>query len=686
MSNHWINEINRASKEERDWRKRAMQVNKRYVDRRKHDDGKTRFNILWSNTETMRPSLISATPRPECRPRYRKKDPIARVASKILERALEFSLDQYDFIKVGKRLVNDYLLPGRAVARVKYIPTFEKKEEKIPLKLVEEGGEAKFKSSKGKMYDDADMDEEGNFFQTEEMEEVVFEEVVTERVPWQWFRMQPADCWDDVNWVAFGAPYDEAEGVREFGKMFLQVMETPYQNTDGEASEVNKECRIVWELWDKRTRKRYWVAEGLEKPLREDDDPLGLEGFFPCPEPVYAILDNDSMTPTPEFTLWQDQADELDLLSERIRKLTDAIKAKGFYAGQEEKKLSLLMDADDNQLIPIAEWMQLIDKGGLDGLISWMPIEQFAKVLQILEQERSIKIQEIYELTGVSDILRGATDPRETAKAQAIKERSGNRRLVTKQDAIQRFFRDIYRIKAEIIAEQFDPETLRMMVGLENANNEIFQAAVQLIKSDVGRAFNVDIETDSTIAVDEEKEKLGLAEAMQAIGMFAGNIMPFVQTGDIPKEVAFEILRDYLRRFRFGRKLDESLEEFQQQKAQNPEDKKQQAEQQKASQEMQMKMAEMQAEMEAFKQKTQIELQALQQKAQIDMQKAQQKVQIDQEKHLQDRRQEEEAHDQSIRHEEEMHKVELENTEEKGEVEIDVKRKQAQINQRKVQE
>jgi hypothetical protein len=678
MSNYWIKEIRRATKEEGDWVRRGTEVTKRYTDYRKsRDDGRTRFNILWANTETLRPSLISATPRPECRPRYKKKDPVARVAAKILERALEFSVDQYDFVRAGRKLVNDYLLPGRAVARIKYIPTFEKKEKRVPLRLVEEGGEAKFVSEKGKGYSDADMDDDG-FFAMEEQEEVVFEEVITERVPWQWFRMEPADEWKNVNWIAFGAPYTKDEGQKRWGKDF-QAATTPKNNDIYKASdEAMKDKVIVWEVWDKRTRKQYFVAEGVEKILEENEDPMELEDFFPIPEPAYAVLDCDSMVPVPEFTLWQDQADELDILSERIRKVTEAIKARGAYAGQEQTTLTNILDADDNQLVPVADWMAFIDKGGLDGLISWIPIEQFAKVLQTLEQQRAVKIQEIYELTGVSDILRGATDPRETAKAQSLKANFGNRRLETKQDTISRFIRDIYRIKAEVIAEQFDPETLRMMVGLEG-ENQLFDEAIQLIQNDVLRAFNVDIETDSTIATDEQREKEGLAEAMQATAGFVSSMFPLVQMGAIPNQVAFEILRDYFRKFRFGRQLDDLLEEFQQQQPPN-------AEQQQQQQEQQAEMQKMQMQMQMEMQKMQAEIQAMQQKAQVELQKKQQEIQQDQQEADQERRQEEEAHQQSLRHDEELHQQKVDNVKELGDAQVDVKRRQAQVNQSRVQE
>ena len=314
MSKFWIDQIDRATREEDSWVKKGRQVVKRYADRRgDQSDGKTKFNILWANTETTRPALISSVPNPEIRPRYKKKDPVARVAAKILERAITFSLDQYDFIKCGKRIVQDYLLPGRGVARVKYKPVFEKKEEKVPLTLQERDGETVFVDSGGKVFDDAEVGDEG-FFGTSETEEVVFEDVFVERVAWQWFRMEPADEWKNVNWVAFGAPYTKDEGMREWGKKFMGATEEAKK--DGNQEKALEGKVIVWEVWDKRTRKQYFVAKGLDKPLETNSDPLKLVDFFPIPEPIYIVEDNDTMIPTPEFCLWQDQADELDLLSE----------------------------------------------------------------------------------------------------------------------------------------------------------------------------------------------------------------------------------------------------------------------------------------------------------------------------------------------------------------------------------
>lgn len=677
---HWSKEIDRATKKEKSWRSRGQKVIDRYLDKRKGadhiyaEDSKTKFNILWSNTETLRPALISSTPIPEVRPRYKKKDPIARIAAKIAERGVEFQVDQFNFVDYGRKLANDFLLPGRGVTRLRYIPTFEKKKQKVPLKMVEEMGETLFLDREDNRVDEYEFDENGPFV-NQETEELVYEEVRPERVPWKWFRMDPdADRWEDVNWVAFGAPWGLDEGINRFGRKFSAAFRAGKDAANEPEGETKDEA-VVWEVWDKRTRKQLFIVEGQDKPLEDNDDPLNLEDFFPMPEPIYAIEDNDSLIPTPEFALWQDQADELDRLSERISKVTEAIKARGAYAGSEQATLSNILHQDDNKLVAVDDWAAFIDKGGLDGLISWVPIEQFAKVLQMLEQQRAVKIQEIYELTGVSDILRGATDPRETAKAQQLKSNFGNRRLLTKQQTIQNHFKQVYRLMVEIIVEQFDPQTLQMMVGVEG-QNEVFMDAIKMLQSDARRAFNVDIETDSTIAADEQKEKEGLAEAMQAVSGYVGAIFPLVQAGAVPMPVAMGLLQDYLRKFRFGRKLDDLLDEFAQ--SQPPPD--QQAEQEKQKADAEQQKAQM--ELQLLTQKMQLEMQGMQQKMQAELQKKQAEFEVDAQKAQQELRQDEEEHDQELRQDMEEHRVKVENTKELGKVQADVKRQQAQAGPR----
>ena len=684
-SNYWLKQLEKASKAEDKWRKKATKVIARYRDDREADDSNdsAKFNILWANTETIRPALISDTPRPEVRRRYKKPSPVARVAAKIIERALEFQIDNFNFNSYAKAVVNDFLLPGRGVSRIRYIPTFEKKDKRIPLEMFEDGGEIIFKKGND-VVTDFETDDDGAFV-TEQSEELVFEEVIPERVPWEWFRLDPADSWERVKWVAFGVPMDKSELIDEFGTAGASVA----VGGKSDKTEAMKDKVIVWEIWDKRSRKQIFIAEDHDEILEENSDPLELEGFFPMPEPIYAVEDNDTMVPTPEFCLYQDQADELDELTARIFRITKAIKARGAYAGEEYPALSQILEADDNELIPIEDWIAFADKGGLDGVISWVPVEQFAKVLQILVGLRSQKIQQIFELTGVSDIQRGVTDPRETAGAQNLKANFGNRRLLTKQQSVQNHFRDVLRISAEIIAERFEPDTLKLMVGLES-ENELFDEALQLIKTDAGRLFNIDIETDSTIAPDVERERQGLTQALEAIGAYAGQIFPLVQAGAIPMNVAMEILRKTLRTFRLGRDLDEAMDEAAKQAQQeNPEkqaeEAKQKAEQEAEQQKQQFEMQKMKMQIELLQQKAQIGQQKAQADLQADAQQSSQELQADAQQASQDLRQDEQVHDQEMRQDQESHLVQVSNERELGEVRADVQRQQAKISQSTVQ-
>jgi hypothetical protein len=83
-----------------------------------------------------------------------------------------------------------------------------------------------------------------------------------------------------------------------------------------------------------------------------------------------------------------------------------------------------------------------------------------------LYKRATILVQQIYEITGISDIMRGASQAAETATAQSIKANFGSMRLQKRQRRVQKFTRDIVRIKTEIIAEHFTREMLEEMTGI----------------------------------------------------------------------------------------------------------------------------------------------------------------------------------------------------------------------------
>ena len=82
----------------------------------------------------------------------------------------------------------------------------------------------------------------------------------------------------------------------------------------------------VWEIWCKNTKTViWWCAAYTEGLLKEVPDPLKLTGFYPCPRPLYGTMTTDSLIPVPDYTLYQDQAKQIDRLTRRISVLSKAV-------------------------------------------------------------------------------------------------------------------------------------------------------------------------------------------------------------------------------------------------------------------------------------------------------------------------------------------------------------------------
>ena len=656
-----------ARKDQDKWEKRADKVIKRY--RLENDSGEgvatPSFNILWANTSVLQPSLFSQVPKPDIRRRYRDDDPLAKQGSKVLERALEFIMDSGDFYTFGVRSVMDYLLPGRTICKIRYNPLISKTRKAVELDqrvvLGPNGEEV------GRKYfsDDDEVDpaeirfQEGAAFLDSEVEEVVDEHVIFERWPWKNFVHQKARRWEDVQWIDFISYLDKAALKKLFGRKANDIELT----VDASGDEGNKNTDFrpthaeVHEVWFKGSRTVKIGVKGSEKKwLKEGGDPLRLDGFYPTPKPLLSIDTNDSLMPIPLFTLYQHQANELDMLTKRISILMKALKLAGLYAGNEKETLRRLFEADENQMIPVADWGAIQASGGVKGLVDWLPVEQVGKVLQALFAEREAIIQQIFELTGIADIQRGVTDPRETRGAQVLKAQFGNQRNVTPKQAVEIYFRDVLRISAEIIAEHFSGDTLQRMTGLA-----VPDELLQLFKDELSREYRIDIETDSTVAPDEQRDQAEMAKALEAITGYLTAVFPLTQAG-IPAQPLIQLLKVYLRKFRWGREMEEMLEELER----NPPEPQPDPEQQKMQMEAQLKQAELQADMQKQQAELQADLQKQQAELQIKQQEAAAKLQamlaemgIEQQKADQELRQKEQEHRQDIVQDQEKHEQEL---------------------------
>lgn len=472
---YWMGQEAIAEKEERKWIKRGREAVKRYRDERPESVQSThRFNVFWSNVETVKPVLYARTPKPDVQRTFKDDDPIGLFAAELLQRCLEYSCDAHErqFDEVMKAVVEDRLIPGRATARVLYVPHYGDPIKGPAKDFQETGQQGVSVVSEG---DEGEGSGEGNSpdADAEPDREVTYEEVLPEYTFWEDYREGPARQWTEVPWVRFRAYLTRDKLVARFGKKKGNMVNLDYEPKGApESSKTNpppdmfkKAC--VHEYWDRERGEVVWIAPGTpDLVLDKLSDPLNLPGFFPNARPLLANKTNDKRIPVPDIVQYQDQARELDKITARIDKLTGALKVCGFYPGDQKQELQQLIDeGTENRLIPVHDWQALVDKGGMKDIIQWMPIEQIAQCLIQLYDARERTKAVLYELTGMSDILRGQTSPIETKGAQDLKANFATRRMMPKQKDVAEFACNLIRLMGAVIAEHFSPKTISMISG-----------------------------------------------------------------------------------------------------------------------------------------------------------------------------------------------------------------------------
>jgi hypothetical protein len=445
---YWLSQEKLAEDDQRDWRKRAHKIVKRYRDESRKGSG-SKFNVLWANIQVLEPVLYARTPKPDIAPRWVDTDEsVVRLAATILERSLTYLCDRYDIDSVMSSCVEDRLLPGMGIARVVYEPSFG---DPVPDP-------------------DADEPEEG-------VEPATYRPVEKEVIRWEYkfwddVAWGPARRWEEVPWLRFKSYMTRKQLIDRFGSEIGRAVPLDYTPKGMEKESMPPDLfkkATVLEFWDKCEKKAVWIAlEYPDKPLDTKDDPLELDGFWPCPKPLLATTTNDRMLPVPDFVQYQDQADSLDILQGRIDKLTRALRVAGVYAASEKASLQQLLDTEgDNKLIPIEDWAMFAQqKGGLEGTILWLPIKDIADVLDRLSIQFDKSLQRLYEISGLSDIMRGSTDPNETLGAQQLKSQYGSVRVRNSQKDVGRFARDLFRLAAQVVSKHLDPKTISEITGL----------------------------------------------------------------------------------------------------------------------------------------------------------------------------------------------------------------------------
>lgn len=608
---YWLTEIDDAKKRDKRYRKEGQRIVDIYSGRMAD---KIPFNILYSNTETLMPALYSSTPKPVVQRRFRDDDPLGKAAAMAGQRCLEFLMDtnieEYEtFDQAMTAATLDGLLPGRGCTRIKY----EAEVADVPEAAY--GAPAKDATAETEMA--AVPSDEGSESPAASptVPTKAWEMVCTETIAWDRILFGFAKRWAKMPWIGFEHFLDREESTRLFGAgkvahlVFTKGNKKAEDEWDGprKADRDNdggerKTC-LVYEIWDRKKKRVLFVSPVWQGDyLKSEDDPLELSGFFPIPRPVQFLLKNNDLEPTALYTLYENQAKELNTISVRINRIVAAMKVRGVYDGSLGDTLNDLLKADDNALVPTANASNIALEGGLDKYIWMMPLAMLQAVLKELIVSRDQCKQIIYEITGIADILRGTTDANETLGAQQIKNQWASMRIKMMQNEVRRYVREALRIMLEVAARKFSPDTFAQMTGLpyvmqaekdqaqqllmavqqeaqgqpippqlqqtlakaqETLQNPAWEDVLKLLNNDIERAYRIDVETNSTIEINEQEDKQNISEAMGAMAQFVEAVTPMVQAGVMPFEAAKSMLLSIVRRFRFGTEVEEEIKTMQ---------------------------------------------------------------------------------------------------------------------------
>lgn len=537
----WMDRIDKAQKAMQSWRDDCKRAVRAFgLDRKDSDRAKRRFEIAWANREILQSAVYDRPPVCVVKARYSQGDQNARQISECMERAVNTTFDLRDAHASLKSARDDLVDFARGTLWARYEPTIEQRPiDPVIAAMIgmpADGEEAPTYPAK------------------------VDETVILEFVSKDDFVHGEAGRWSDVPWASRRVMRSE----KEFEERFPGKKVSADWNRDD-----NADKRIpIWEIWCKTSRKVYWVSPACREMLDEEEPLLKLSSFFPCPPPALGTLrkttdGNETLIPIPDVVYYESQIKEINQLTARISALQDALKVKGFYPsgasrdGADAIEQALASRDDRAIMVPVAGWAAFSEKGA--GIV-WLPIDVVSKVITDCIAVRRQLVDDVYQITGISDIIRGESDATETLGAQQLKAQWGSIRMRRKQNEMARLARDASRIVAEIIAENYDPETLSKLTQMQ-----VTPEMVEIMRDDQMRGYVIDIEADSTNAGDESQDRQDRMEFGNAMtqGLTAG-VQLIATSGAMAPELAKmvgETLKFVVRGFPAARSLEQVYED-----------------------------------------------------------------------------------------------------------------------------
>jgi len=454
-------------------------------------------------------------------------DAIGATAALLFERLVKNLAKTFDFKDVLYSCRDDFLATDFSTCRAYYEREEVKEKAKEYLQVSEDAeGNPVALDSKGQVVenDSVYQDELGTFIYTQKTVDVTNEKICLEPVLYKHVYVDPGITrWHRCKRIAFKLYYSVPEFKEIFGaKSYTELM---LAEKEGDESAIKNQTIEVFEYWDCYEKKVYWFTKTSKeflKPLAqvdysdEDETRRGLydlDKFFPCPTPLVRNASTDDFWPTPEYYQIQDVLRDIHSLFTRAMSVARAIRARLMFDNSIDGLEVALAESRDSDVVGVPNLSQALTRAGgnLNNAAQYLDITPLITSLEQIYRALEQRLNVIYKLTGTSDLLQGLiTDQTErTFGERQMTEKYALNQIEEAQVKMAEFNRDCFQLLGEMALKNFKRESLDIYMvpqTLPQEHLKYYNQAIELLKQAPGR-FRIELETDSTIAINEQYDK-----------------------------------------------------------------------------------------------------------------------------------------------------------------------------------
>lgn len=472
-------------------------------------------------------------------------DNVGATAAICLERLATNLAKNFDFFDVMSSARDDFLATcfGQVRAYYERDEVKERVKQYITPQKDPDTNDFIFVDAEGKEVrsDDILQDDSGYYIEHNEVIDVANERICLKPVLYRDFYVDPdIRRWDERQQVAFECHYSPSHFREVFGFDAYADLPRDSATADDSSDEtsITRKTIKVFEFWDCQSGEVKWFAENgtdfiTPKGYKPEDAYEGpeerkglydLRDFFPCPPPLVMNQATDEFWPIPEFYQLVEVIEDIHTIFSRMITATRAIRSRLLFDNNIEGLQPALNELSEADAIGITNLSQALTNAGgsLENVCQYIPVDKVINTLSQLYTALEQRLNIIYKLTGTSDLLQGLiTDPTErTYGERQMLEKYARNQLEEPQRKMAEFMANSYELMAEMALKNFKEASLDeyiMPSTLDPVHQQNYRAAIALLKNN-RRRFRIELETDSTIALNEQYDKQSRLELARGLG------------------------------------------------------------------------------------------------------------------------------------------------------------------------